>query len=111
MVEFICNLILMIISIFVFCLIIWFVIINPYIHNKKYKKFIEELKIGDKFYAGTLTYDNPFDDKEDEDIFFFFIDLKYNQHNELFAKVKWSDNKNISVITADKLYWEYTKIY
>ena len=110
MVEFICNLILMVISIFVFCLIIWFVFINPYIHNKKYKKFIEELKIGDKFYAGTLTYDNPFDDKEDEDIFFEIIDLKYNQHNELFTKVKWSDN-TISIITGDKLYWEYTKIY
>lgn len=108
MVEFICNSILMVISIFVFCLIIWFVIINPYIHNKKCKKFIEELKIGDKFYVGTLTYDNPFDEKEDEDIFFEIIDLKYNQHNELYAKVKWTDN-NISVITADKIYWEYTK--
>ena len=47
--------------------------------------------------------------KEDEDIFFEIIDLKYNQHNELYTKVKWSDN-NISVITADKIYWEYTKI-
>ena len=69
MVEFICNSILILISIFCFCLVVWF-LINSYNQNKKYKKFIEELKIGDKFYAGTLTYDNPFDDKEDEDIFF-----------------------------------------
>lgn len=109
MVEFIHNSILILISIFCFCLVVWF-LINSYHQNKKYKKFIEELKIGDKFYVGTLTYDNPFDEKEDEDIFFEIIDLKYNQHNELFTKVKWSDN-NISVITADKIYWEYIKIY
>ena len=88
---------------------IFYMLINTYNHNKKCKKFIEELKIGDKFYAGTLTYNNPFENKEDEDIFIEIIDLKYNQHNELYAKVKWSDN-NISVISGDKIYWEYTKI-
>lgn len=86
-----------------------YMLINTYNQNKKYKKFIEDIKIGDKFYAGTLTYNNPFENKEDEDIFFEIIDLKYNQCNELYTKVKWSDN-NISVISGDKLYWEYTKI-
>lgn len=109
MVNFICEWVWMIFPISVFCFVIWFFTIEPYIQNKKYKKFIEDLKIGDKFYVGTLTYDNPFDEKEDEDIFIEIIDLKYNQHNELYAKIKWSDN-NVSVVTSDELYWKYSKI-
>ena len=110
MVEFDFNSIVIFILILFFGIFFCIGIYGIYDDIKKYKKFFKDLKIGDKFYAGTLTYDNPFDGKEDEDIFFEIIDLKYNQRDEIYAKVKWSDN-TISIIYGDKIYWEYTKIY
>lgn len=92
----------------IFLFIYWF-IIQPVKYETALRKFENNLRIGDKFSSGIILLpDDPFEDDERE-ITVEILDMKRNYNDELFIKVKWSDD-NISTMFVDKLYDDFVKI-
>lgn len=92
----------------IFLFIYWF-IIQPIRYELALRKFEDNLRIGDKFSSRVILLpDDPFEDDKRE-IIVEILDMKRNYKDELFVKVKWSDD-NISTMLVDKLYNDFTKI-
>lgn len=77
--------------------------------EKNREEFLRNLLIGDKFMSNVQPInEDPFEEKQNL-ITIEVLDIKTNEENIVWVKVKWSDN-NITTMQAMQIYENFTKI-